>query len=268
MAIISLSNVDFKYGKYNALDGIDIETRQNELLGIIGPNGSGKSTLLKLMSGLLHPLTGTVCLDGTPITSLKQGQIARKIAFVPQNSYLPELFTSFEIVIMGRTPHLGLLRYESQEDINIAVNAMDITHTGYLADKPVNQLSGGERQRVIIARALAQQADILLLDEPTVNLDISYQIEILHFLRSLCSTMEITVVVVLHDLNLASQFCDRLIVLKEGRIYSQGKPSQVLTPAILKEVFNLDVYVGEHPINGLPTVLINADGSKKLNGNE
>lgn len=262
MSIISLSSVGFKYGRFEALHRIDLETVKNELLGIIGPNGSGKSTLLKLMAGLLRPLTGTVCLNGAPISTLRHEQIARKIAFVPQNCYLPEVFTSFEIVIMGRTPHLGLLRYESRKDIEIAANAMEITRTGYLAGKYINQLSGGERQRVIIARALAQQADILLLDEPTVNLDITYQIEILQFLRTLCSTMGITVVAVLHDLNLASQFCDRLVVLKEGQIYIRGKPSQVLTPSMLKEVFNLDVYVGNHPLNGLPTVLITGNSTK------
>jgi iron complex transport system ATP-binding protein len=256
MSVISLKGASFKYGKHPALGSITLKTRPRELLGIIGPNGSGKSTLLKLMAGLLNSVNSSVCLDGTGITFLKRDHIARKIALVPQNAFLPELFTALDIVLMGRTPHLGLLRYESKADIAIAVNAMEITHTSHLAGKYINQLSGGERQRVIIARAIAQEADILLLDEPTANLDVNYQVEIMNFLRALCQNRGLTVVAALHDLNLASQYCHRLVMLREGAIYSQGLPAEIITPALIKEVFGIDVYVGPHPLNGLPVTLV------------
>jgi iron complex transport system ATP-binding protein len=259
MSVISLEGTSFKYGKLPTLHSITLETRPRELLGIIGPNGSGKSTLLKLMSGLLHPAVGPVCLDGASITSLKRDTVARRIALVPQNAILPELFTALDIVLMGRTPHLGLFRYESKVDIGIAVNAMEITHTSHLAGKYINQLSGGERQRVVIARAIAQEADILLLDEPTANLDVNYQVEIMNFLGMLCRSRGLTVVAALHDLNLASQYCHRLVILREGSVHSRGTPAEVITPALIKEVFGLDVYVGPHPLNGLPVTLVSGN---------
>jgi len=264
MSVITLDRAGFNYGKHTALSTITLETRPRELLGIIGPNGSGKSTLLKLMAGLLNAVNGPVCLDGTGITSFKRNHLARKIALVPQNAFLPDLFTALDIVLMGRTPHLGLLRYESQGDIAIAVNAMETTHTSHLAGKYVNQLSGGERQRVIIARAIAQEADILLLDEPTANLDVNYQVEIMNFLRTLCHDRGLTVVAALHDLNLASQYCHRLVMLKKGFVHKQGPPAEIITPPMIKEVFGLDVYVSPHPINGLPVTLIS--GNNHTNG--
>lgn len=259
MSVISLTGADFTYGKHHALKSVTLETRPREMMGIIGPNGSGKSTLLKLMSGLLHPTTGQVYMDEAPLSSLKRDYIAKRIALVPQNAFLPELFTALDIVLMGRTPHLGLLQYESKSDIAIALNSMEITHTSHLAEKYVNQLSGGERQRVIIARSIAQEAGILLLDEPTSNLDVNYQVEILNFLSSLCLNSGLTVVTALHDLNLASQYCQRLVMLKDGYVHSQGTPVEIITPELIKEVFGLDVYVGQHPLNGLPATLISCN---------
>jgi iron complex transport system ATP-binding protein len=256
MPVISLEGASYNYGRHPALDSITLETRPRELLGVIGPNGSGKSTLLKLMAGLLSPAGGPACLDGSSIASLKRDLVARKIALVPQNAILPELFTALDIVLMGRTPHLGLFRYESKVDIGIAVNAMEITHTSHLSGKYINQLSGGERQRVIIARAIAQEAGILLLDEPTANLDVNFQVEIMNFLSTLCRSRGLTVVAALHDLNLAAQYCDRLVILREGSIHRQGTPAEVITPELIKEVFGLDVYVGPHPLNGLPVTLV------------
>jgi iron complex transport system ATP-binding protein len=157
---------------------------------------------------------------------------------------------------MGRTPHLGLLRYESTRDINIAIKAMEATHTANLANKRINELSGGERQRVLIARALAQEATILLLDEPTSNLDINFQAEVLNFLRRLCREEGMTVVAAIHDLNLASQYCNRIIMLKQGSIYKQGNPEEVVvTPSIL-DTFGINVHVYPHPVNGLPIILV------------
>ena len=264
MTTLILANAGFKYGSHTVLQAINLDTIKGEFLGIIGPNGSGKSTLLKGMSGILRPCTGSVSLNGKDIGSNNHGYIARHIALVPQNAFLPELFTVLDIVLMGRTPHLGLLRYESKQDISIAVKAMQATQTQQLASKHINELSGGERQRVLIARTLAQQAGLLLLDEPTASLDINYQAEILGFLRQLCHAQGLSVVAALHDLNLASQYCDRLVMLNDRGIWKQGKPAEIINSAALKEVFGIDVHVYAHPLNGLPTALVT---SRDLAGN-
>ena len=256
MSKLVLSNAGFKYGNKAVLSAISFETTPGEFLGIIGPNGSGKSTLLKGMANLLRAHTGCVMLDGEKIGNHSLSFIAQRIAFVPQYAVLPDLFTVMDIVLMGRTPHLGLLRYESTRDINIAIKAMEATHTAYLANKRINELSGGERQRVLIARALAQEATILLLDEPTSNLDINFQAEVLNFLIKLCRDENMTIVAALHDLNLASQYCNQIIMLKEGSIFKQGKPEEVIATSSIRETFGINVHVYPHPVNGLPIMLV------------
>jgi len=256
MPAISLTKAGFKYGERTVLHDITLETRPGEFLAVIGPNGSGKSTLLKGMCGLLRPFSGSVKLDGRHMDGSSRAQVARKIALVPQGAFLPELFTAMEIVLMGRTPHLGLLRYEGGSDILAAANAMEATETGRLAGRRVNELSGGERQRVLIARALAQEAGILLLDEPTANLDINYQAGILDFLKKLCRDKGLSIVSALHDVNLASQYGDRVIVLRDGVIYKEGRPKDVIDSPTLREAFGVDVTVCPHPVNGLPTALV------------
>jgi iron complex transport system ATP-binding protein len=256
MCKLILTNAGFKYGNHVVLSSINFETTPGEFIGIIGPNGSGKSTLLKGMANLLHAHTGFVILDGENIGNHSLSFIARRIAFVPQYAILPDLFTVIDIVLMGRTPHLGLLRYESTRDISIAIKAMEATHTANLANKRINELSGGERQRVLIARALAQEATILLLDEPTSNLDINFQAEVLNFLRRLCREEGMTVVAAIHDLNLASQYCNRIIMLKQGSIYKQGKPEEVVVTSSILDTFGINVHVYPHPVNGLPIILV------------
>jgi iron complex transport system ATP-binding protein len=233
---------------------------RGEFCGIIGPNGSGKTTLLKGIAGLIRPYEGAVNLGGKNIGSYNHDYIARNIALVPQNAMLPELFTAREIVLMGRTPHLGRLRYESARDIGITFHAMEITQTLSMAGKHINELSGGERQRIIIARMIAQEAGILLLDEPTANLDINYQAEILNFLRQLCKVKDLSIFASLHDLNLASQYCDRLIMLKEKHIWKQGKPADIIDAPTIKEVFGSNIHVFKHPLNGRPATLVTAQG--------
>ena len=261
MPVISLTNAGFRYGERTVLYGITLETRPGKFLAVIGPNGSGKSTLLKGMCGLLRPFSGTVKLDGHPMDSRSRAQVARKIALVPQGAFLPELFTAMEIVLMGRTPHLGLFRYEGGSDILAAANAMEATETGRLAGRRVNELSGGERQRVLIARALAQDAGILLMDEPTANLDINYQAGILDFLKKLCRERDLSIVSALHDVNLASQYGDQVIMLKNGVIFKEGRPQDVIDSPTLREVFGVEVAVCPHPVNGLPTALVTSAGN-------
>jgi len=256
MPVISLVDASFRYGHRVVLHGITLDTRPGEFLTVIGPNGSGKSTLLKGMCGLIRPFSGSVRLDSQPMGNSSRTSIARKIALVPQGAVLPELFTAMEIVLMGRTPHLGLLRYEGGSDILAAAHAMEATETGQLAGRRINQLSGGERQRVLMARALAQEAAVLLLDEPTANLDINYQAGILDFLKKLCREKRLSIVSALHDVNLASQYGDRIVVLKDGVMYKEGRPQDVIDSHTLREVFGIDVTVYAHPVNRLPTTLV------------
>ena len=256
MSKLTLSEAGFKYGHNVVLQSVSFETVPTGFIGIIGPNGSGKSTLLKGLSGLLQPYEGSVKLDGKNISNCSRTFIGKSIALVPQYAVLPDLFTVMDLVLMGRTSHLGLLRYESQRDIDIALKSMEATHTGHLAHKRINELSGGERQRVLIARGLAQEATILLLDEPTANLDINYQAEVLNFLQLLCREKTMSVVAALHDLNLASQYCSFLLMLKDGKVWKQGKPSEVINTDSIYELFGINTLVYQHPVNGLPTVLV------------
>jgi iron complex transport system ATP-binding protein len=259
MFILRLDNISLGYSKRTVLHNINLEAKPGEMLGIIGPNGSGKSTLIKGITRLLQPISGQIFLDGRDIANISRQELAQLVAVVPQNPTLPELFTALEVVLMGRTPHLGLLRYEGEKDLATVQKTMEATQTLVFAERRVGELSGGERQRLTIARALAQEPKIILMDEPTANLDINYQIETLDLARQLCQEQDLIVVVTLHDLNLASQYCDRLVMLSDGRIYCHGIPKVVLNTQTIKEVYGAKVYVYPHPINGLPATLIVSD---------
>lgn len=256
MLTLRLQHVSLGYGKRTVLNDIIFQTVPGEMLGIIGPNGSGKSTLIKGISHVITPSAGQIFLDGLNVASTSRTELARLIAVVPQNPSLPELFTAFEMVLMGRTPHLGLFRYETEKDYAIVSMAMQLTNTSELAQRRVGELSGGERQRITIARALAQEPMALLLDEPTAHLDINYQIETLDLARKLCREQKLIVVTTLHDLNLAAQYCDRLVMLSNGKIYSEGTPESVINAQAIKEVYGADVYVYPHPLNNLPTTFV------------
>lgn len=256
MLNLRLNKVSLGYGKRTVLHSISLEARPGEVLGIIGPNGSGKSTLIRGMTKIIQPTSGQIFLDGKDIAKMSRQDLACLIAVVPQNPVLPELFTAFEVVLMGRTPHLGLLRYEGENDLRIVQEAMKATHTLVLAQRRVGELSGGERQRLTIARALAQEPKIILMDEPTANLDINYQMETLDLIRQLCRARGLIVVTAMHDLNLAAQYCDRVVMLSNGRIYCQGPPQTVINSQTIKAVYGAEVYVYPHPVNSLPTALI------------
>src|SRR4030042_6369997 len=256
---LRLDNVSLGYGKQAVLRNVSLEAKPGEMLGIIGPNGSGKSTLIRGITRRLQPSSGKIFLDGTNIVDMTRHDLAQLVAVVPQNPTLPELFTALEVVLMGRTPHLGLLRYEGEQDLAIVQKAMKATQTLAFAERRVGELSGGERQRLTIARALAQEPKIMLMDEPTANLDINYQIETLDLARQLCQEQGLIVVVTLHDLNLASQYCDRLVMLNDGRVYCQGIPKAVINAQTIKEVYGAKVYVYPHPVNDLPATLVVSD---------
>ena len=252
---LSVTDVRLAYGATEVLKGISLEVRRGEVLGLVGPNGAGKSTLLNVVSGVLRPASGQVCVDSAPLDGLSTKERAKRVAVVAQNPAVPPGFSSFDLVLMGRNPHLGLLQWESANDIAVCKRAMELTGTWEFAERPVVSLSGGERQRVFIARALAQQTDLLLLDEPTAHLDIGYQATVLDMVCSIRSEAGVTVVAAMHDLTLAAQYCDRIAALDDGVVVALGTPAEVLTEAVVSAAFGAEVTVITHPDDGTPVVL-------------
>jgi iron complex transport system ATP-binding protein len=261
--MLQVENVRLGYGKNTTLHNISLSVQCGEMLGIIGPNGSGKSTLIKGICRLLPPKDGRVLIDGKDVAHISHAELARLVAVVPQTPNLPDTYTAFEIVLMGRTPHLGMLRFEGPRDFDIAWRAMEMTGTQSIAERRMHEISGGEKQRLIVARALAQEPKLILLDEPTSHLDIKYQIETLDFISKLCQEQNMTAVTVLHDLNLAAQYCDRLALIYEGEIHTEGSPQEVITAQNIREVYGAEVYVCPHPINSLPATLIMPGNSRR-----
>jgi iron complex transport system ATP-binding protein len=259
--MIELDNVNLGYNHRAILHNVSMKAGPGQILGLVGPNGSGKSTLIKGMTRVINLFSGRILIDGHDIKTIKRDELARLVATVPQSPALPGAFTAFEVVLMGRTPHLGLLRYEGGTDLAIAWQAMEVTHTQSFAERRVSELSGGERQRVVIARALTQQPKAMLLDEPTANLDINHQVEILNLVKSLCREQSLTVIIALHDLNLAAQYCDWMVMLNGGKVHIEGTPADILTAENIKRVYGAEVCVYPHPINKLPATLIMAGGS-------
>ncbi|MFC1907876.1 ABC transporter ATP-binding protein [Chloroflexota bacterium] len=265
MIKLELQKVSIAYGHNVVVRDITFQAIPGEMVGLIGPNGSGKSTIIKAISRVISPCSGKILLGGEDVSKIPRGDLARLLSVVPQIPLLPNAFTAFEIVLMGRNPHLGLLQYEDARDLAITWRAMERTVTHSLAGRRIDELSGGEIQRLVIARVLAQEPKSILLDEPTANLDINHQVEILNLIKNLCLESNLTVVVVLHDLNLASQYCNRLILLNNGQIHDQGIPSEVINSRNIKEVYGAEGCVYTHPANGLPTVLLKAGGNKHTN---
>ena len=235
---------------------VSVDIHTGDFLGIIGPNGSGKTTLLRLLSRVLPARYGGVTLEGTDIWRMPLREFCRRVAFVPQDTVTVFPFTVRETVLMGRMPHLGRFARESRRDTMIADEAMRMTDTALLSDKRFDELSAGERQRVVIARALTQQPKVLLLDEPTSHLDIGHQIQVLDLLKRLKRERALTIVMVLHDLNLASAYCNRVLLLHEGRVYTIGSPEEVLTYQNIEAVYKTVVVVNTNPLNDKPYVLL------------
>jgi iron complex transport system ATP-binding protein len=257
MAIVSVSQVCFDYDGQPILTGISLEIRAAERVAILGPNGVGKTTLLKLLSGARYPNKGSILLNGRDIQVLPRPELARKIAIVPQDLTIPFAFTAQEIVELGRTPHLGLLRGFRSHDRCAVEQAMQLTDTTGLGARIINELSGGERQRVIIAMALAQEPEILLLDEPTHLLDITRQAEILDLLTDLNRSRGLTVVAAIHDLSLAGRYFNRLIILHQGSVLADGEPEAVLRADIVEKAYGGPVEIVRSG-NGRPPVVLPA----------
>lgn len=252
--IIQVADICFRYDAHPVLQDVHFTANAGEVLGIVGPNGSGKSTLLKVMSKALTPHSGTILLNEEPINHYPRRRIAQLMAVIQQQETVAFDFTVYDVVLMGRHPHLSRFSNETTADLHIVESAMQQAGINHLAKRRISQLSGGERQRVALARALAQQTPVLLLDEPTSNLDLKYQVQTLSILRQLAASKH-TIVVVLHELNLASQFCDHLLLLCAGSIVKAGTPAEVLQETLLQEVYGLPTLVTTHPHTGRPVVL-------------
>lgn len=235
------------YGKKLVLEKINFSIENNEFVGVIGPNASGKSTLLRTIDRVLEPEGGKVFLEGEDMEKLEKKEIAKKMSVVPQEFSANYSFSVLEIVTLGRTPHLGPLEMEDEEDMEKVKGAMEITNTLELADRSFSELSGGEKQRVIIAKALAQEPSVLLLDEPINHLDINNQLEILDLVKSLTKEGKQTVIATFHNLNTAARYCDKLILIKDGKIYDQGVPESVLNEKNIREVYGSEVSVRHLP---------------------
>ena len=238
-----------------ALRDVSLTVAPGSLTGLLGPNGCGKTTLLKLLSGVLRPEFGSVRLGDRELRLLAARAIAQQIAVVPQETHPAFDFTVLEMVLMGRHPHLGAFQLEGPQDLAIAREALAATGTAHLANRAYMTLSGGEKQRVIIASALAQQPNVLLLDEPTASLDLGYQLEIATLLRQLNRERRVTMVLATHDLNLAASLCDTLVLLREGRVLMQGPTNEVLTTATVQQLYGVVADVSFHQRAGHVTVI-------------
>ncbi len=236
---LRVQGVEFGYKSVPVLEDIGFSAEAGEVVGILGPNGSGKTTLLKCMNKALTPKAGSVLVDDRDVSILERKEIAKEMGVVPQNSGVNFPFTALEIVMMGRGPNLKRFEMEGDNDIKIVRRAMKATDVIGLAARPMTELSGGERQRVIIARALAQTPKILLLDEPTLHLDVNHQMEILDMVRHLAKKENLTAVMVSHDLNMAARYCDKILLLHEGRVLAAGTVPEVLTSVNMEKVFKI-----------------------------
>lgn len=257
---VELDRVTFAFGGLPVVRDVSLTLHGGRISGLLGPNGSGKSTLLRLAAGLLTPRRGMVRLAGQNLRTMGRGEIARRIAVVPQNALMPEGFTGWEVVFAGRTPHLGLLRGASAVDEAIVNRALALVDAAPFAERAVGELSGGERQRLLLARALAQEPSVLLLDEPTAHLDLPHQLSFLDLVLRLTREGGLAVLAVFHDLNLAAEYCDTIALMRAGSIVADGPPEQVLTPATISDVYGVEVSVVRHPQSGRPVVFLPAAG--------
>jgi len=252
---IELQEVSFAYGEETILSRISFTVPKRGFTGLIGPNGSGKTTLLKCLDKTLTPTAGRILLAGKDLMQIDLKTLARMVGVVPQQWEVDFAFSVWEIVMMGRYPFLSPFARESREDRAIGRAAMEATNTLAFADRPVTELSGGERQRVLVAQALAQKPELLLLDEPTSHLDINHTLELCELLKKLQRSENLTILAVFHDLNLAARYCDQLVLLNEGKVYACGAPEQVLSTENLEAVFGVRVRLRPETETGRPTII-------------
>ena len=260
--MIRITELAKSYGRREVLRGVEFSVGKGEMFGVIGPNGSGKSTLLKLISGIEKPDAGRIELEGQPLGRFSRKELARKIAVLQQDALPPVGFTVRQVVEMGRYPFQSWLGDEPEDVSALIEGILDRLRLRALADRTLEHLSGGERQRVALAKAMAQQPRLLLLDEPTTYLDIGYQIQMMDEIRRWQSDTELTVIAVLHDLNLAAQYCDRLLVIQDGRQVRIGRPHDVIERGLIARVYGTEPILVPHPVSGLPQMMLQPGWSR------
>lgn len=253
---VEVKNLDLAYDKTKVLENVDFSVTQGEFFVVIGPNGSGKTTLLKSIAGIEKHLSGSIEILGKKLHTYPRREFARKLAFVPQSLHINYPFTVKETVLMGRSPHIGLLGIENREDENKAISSMRITQVDHLSDRKMDQLSGGEQQRALIARAICQEAQVLLLDEPTSSLDLAHQVRIMDMLEDLQKKHNTTILMVAHDLNLASLYGKRILLLRSGKVYKTGPPREVLSFENLEDVLGCILLVDQSSLDFLPRITV------------
>lgn len=254
--LLKINNLSGGYHKEDVIRGLSLDVNQGDFLGVIGPNGSGKTTLLRLATRVLPVKGGEILYKDKNVARMNLKEFCRKVAFVSQDISTGFSFTVMEMVLMGRIPHLKRLQYETKKDIEIAREKLKLTDTLSLQDKRIDELSAGERQRVVIARALAQEPELLFLDEPTSHLDIGHQVQILDLLKKLNRKNNLTIVMILHDLNLASAYSNRIALLDKGIIFKEGRPEEVLTYQNIEAVYKTIVLVNDNSVTGKPNVVL------------
>lgn len=264
MYAVEINGLSFSYGSKTVLHNINLKIAKGSFSALIGPNGCGKTTLLKNISGYLKPEAGRVVLLDKAVDTLGIKERARLVGYIPQTTSPEFNFTCHDVVMMGRMPFLSLLQRESAQDREIVRESMEMTETWDFKDRTLDELSGGERQRVLIARALSQNPSILLMDEPVSHLDIKHQVEIVNTIGSLCDSLGITALSVLHDINLASRYCKQIIMMKEGAIRHVGAPAQILTQANVKEVFDVNVGITYEKDGDAPVIVLPKASGKQL----
>jgi iron complex transport system ATP-binding protein len=254
--MLEIENLSFSYDRTKqVLKNVNIEIKKGEFVGIVGPNGCGKTTLVNILSHVLDLQKGKIKLDGEDLRKIPQNELAKLIAVVPQESMFEFEFTGLEIVLMGRLPYLARFQLEGEKDRKIAERAMKKTQCWQFRDKYIRNLSGGEKQRVIVARALTQEPEYLLLDEPTSHLDMNFQFEVLDLIAELNKTKKVTILSVFHDINLASKYCTRLLLMKEGRIIADGPPKAIINRKNMSKIYEFNIILKRHPKEGYKYIL-------------
>ena len=263
MSTLSLKKVSFQYQTGFTLQQIDLQVSHQSFLAVIGPNGSGKTTLLRLITRLLKPSHGCISINQKSLEHFTSRELARRMAVISSDQHFEFPFSVVEVVSMGRYPYLGRFTRLSRSDRRVVDEALAMTKTSHLKDRPISQISSGERQRVLLARAVAQEPEILILDEPNAHLDINHQASIFRLLQFLNQKRGVSVIAVLHDLGAAAAFCQELILINNGKMIKRGKPTEVITTKIIHETYGTDVLVSQHPADGFPLVSYRKDSNNK-----
>ncbi len=248
---LKIKDVEFSYASVPVLKDVCIELAESEMLGVVGPNGAGKSTLIRCIDRILVPQKGSIVLDGRDIKELRLLELAKKMGYIPQSTSQIFPATVFDTVLMGRRPHLGWR--SSEKDTEKVLEMLQMLNIEEFAMRDINELSGGQQQKVFIARALTQEPDVLLLDEPTSNLDIRHQLEVMDIIKNIVIEKELSAIMAIHDLNLASRYADRIVMMNSGKIFSAGDPVSVLTPTNIKRVYGVEAEVNNN--NGRPYIV-------------